>query len=145
MRGHVHVWRLKGHMHPHIHSIFKHLLKKLCPIHLTHKCSTHLDHKCPTHSHKCPTHSGHKFPTHFKPYMPYPHLPLLLCEILNTDAPVVLVLPHSTHNIHTSTTHTHTHTIHTIRAHSSKSSQVSYSHTQTMYLMQLSPTYSNLL
>ena len=30
--------------------------------------------------------------------MPYPHLPLFLCEILNTDAPVVLVLPHSTHN-----------------------------------------------
>ena len=29
--------------------------------------------------------------------MPYPHLPLFLCEILNTDAPVVLVLPHSTH------------------------------------------------
>ena len=34
--------------------------------------------------------------------MPYPNLPLFLCEILSTDAPVVLVLPHSTHDMTTS-------------------------------------------
>ena len=62
--------------------------KPNCPTHLIHNCHTHLSHKCPTHlSHKCPIPISH--------YVLTSHL---MCEILNIDVPVVLVLPHSTHN-----------------------------------------------
>ena len=80
------------------------LPKTNCPTHLSHNCHTHLSHTCPTQlSHKCPTHLSHKCPIHLSHKCPIPisHYVLtshLMCEILNIDVPVVLVLPHSTHN-----------------------------------------------
>ena len=45
---------------------------------------------------KCPVHLSHKCPIPISLYVLTSHI---MCEILNIDAPVVLVLPHSTHNI----------------------------------------------
>ena len=75
-----------------------------CPTHLSHTCSTKISHKCSTHlSHKCPTHLNHKSPIHLSHKCPIPishyvSTSHLMCEILNIDVLVVLVLPHSTHN-----------------------------------------------
>ena len=62
----------------------------------TNNCPTHLSHNCPTHlSHNCPFHLSHKGPIPISHYVLTSHF---ICEILNIDVPVVLVLPHSTHN-----------------------------------------------
>ena len=47
-----------------------------------------------TCGHKCPTHLSHKCPI-----LIFHYVLLSMCEILNNDVLVVLVLPHSTHNV----------------------------------------------